>query len=91
MVKEKITTIKAVAMVLALTGLGFYSGALLDGSQGIIFGILSGLTAGISALLYKLLGGIDRGAILRVQYGVGAAFAVLLTWFSGEQIKPHID
>jgi drug/metabolite transporter (DMT)-like permease len=84
--RERVSKSKLVAIIFALAGLSFYAGALVAGSPGIIFGILAGVCAGVTNVLYKLLSGVDRSAVVRMQYGIGTVFTVLVTWFSGDQI-----
>lgn len=84
--KEKVTTPKIIALLFALAGLSLFSGALLAGSLGIIFGVAGGLCEGVSNVLRKWLTGVDRNAILRMQYGVGTVFVGLVTLFSGDRI-----
>lgn len=84
--KETVSKSKVVALVFALAGLSLYAGAVAAGSLGIIFGVLAGVSGGLSNLLSKQLVGIDRNAVLRVQYAVGALFTSLVTWISGDQV-----
>lgn len=77
--KEKLTRRKLIAISLSLLGLAFYSGAILDGNEGIIFGILGGMTAATTNLIAKQLAGVNRSAILRVQFGIGALLALIGT------------
>jgi len=70
--KEKLTTMKVVAVVLALIGLAMYSSALLSLSLGVVTAVVSGVFDGISNSLRKTLKGIDRHSILLYQYAFGA-------------------
>jgi drug/metabolite transporter (DMT)-like permease len=78
LLNERLTSRKFLAMGMSLTGLALYSDALLGGNAGIIFGLLAGITTAFCNLLAKKLKGVDRGAILRVQFGLGAILAVVL-------------
>ena len=77
--REKLTVRKVVAIVLALAGLTLYSHSILVGGAGIIFGILGGATTALCNLLAKKLKGVDLGAIMRMQFGLGAVFMIVLT------------
>lgn len=83
--KEKVSWQKAIAIVVALIGLSVYTNALLIGSLGIIFGILAGCCDGFSNVLRKRLRKVDRNAVVRLQYLVGAVFVSVLTFFAGEK------
>ena len=76
---EKLNRQKVIAIALALTGLAFYSDSLLGGSVGIILALLAGATVAFCNLLAKKLKGVDLGAIMRMQFGLGAIFMALLT------------
>ena len=79
LLKEKITPRKLIAIGLALVGLILYSDSLLVGSIGIVFGLLGGATTALCNVLAKKLKGVDLGAIMRMQFGLGAAFMIVLT------------
>lgn len=80
LLKEKLTIRKFIAIGLALAGLALYADSILVGSVGIIFGLLGGaFTAGCN-LLAKKLKGVDLGAIMRMQFGLGAVFMTALTF-----------
>ncbi|OGL23176.1 hypothetical protein A2791_05875 [Candidatus Saccharibacteria bacterium RIFCSPHIGHO2_01_FULL_46_30] len=77
--REKITLKKLLAILLAVIGLVLYSDSILVGSLGIIFGILGGATTALCNLLAKRLKGVDLGAIMRMQFGLGTLFMIGLT------------
>lgn len=77
--KEKITTKKLIAILLAVLGLILYSDSILVGSLGIIFGMLGGGLTAFCNLLAKKLKGVDLAAIMRLQFGLGAVFMMGLT------------
>jgi len=79
LLREKITTMKLSAICLAVLGLIFYSDSILVGSAGILFGMLGGGTTALCNLLAKRLKGVDLGAIMRLQFGLGAVFMIILT------------
>jgi drug/metabolite transporter (DMT)-like permease len=79
LLREKLTARKIVAIVLALVGLTLYSHSILVGSAGIIFGLLGGATTAACNLLAKKLKGVDLGAIMRMQFGIGTLFMIVLT------------
>ncbi len=79
LLNEKITGRKLVAIGLSLAGLALYAESLLGGSIGLIFGLLGGATTAMCNLLAKRLKGVDLGAILRMQFGLGAVFMIILT------------
>jgi len=79
LLREKFTARKVIAIVLAMTGLALYADSILVGSAGIIFGLLGGATTALCNLLAKKLKGVDLGAILRMQFGLGAVFMIALT------------
>ena len=79
LLKEKITSRKLIAIGLALVGLILYSDSILVGSVGIIFGLLGGATTALCNVLAKKLKGVDLGATMRMQFGLGAVFMAVLT------------
>ena len=79
LLKEKLTKRKLVAIGLSLVGLALYSDSLLSGSVGLILGLLGGATTAFCNLLAKQLKGVDLSAILRIQFGLGTVFMVILT------------
>lgn len=79
LLKEKLTLKKFIAIGFAVAGLAFYSDSILVGSAGIIFGLLGGATTALCNLLAKKLKGVDLGAIMRMQFGLGAIFMTVLT------------
>lgn len=79
LLKEKLTARKIAAIVLALAGLALYSDSIIVGSAGILFGLLGGATTALCNLLAKKLKGVDLNAILRMQFGVGTSFMIVLT------------
>jgi drug/metabolite transporter (DMT)-like permease len=79
LLREKLTARKIIAIVLALVGLTLYSHSILVGSAGIIFGLLGGATTAACNLLAKKLKGVDLGAIMRMQFGIGTLFMIVLT------------
>lgn len=86
---EKIPVSKAIALILALAGLSVYSGALLAGSLGLIYGVASGICDGVANVFRKQLIKVDRNAVLWLQYLIGTAFTVVVTLSSGQQILRH--
>jgi drug/metabolite transporter (DMT)-like permease len=87
LLKEKITNRKLLAIGLSLAGLALYSGALFSGNVGLIFGLLGGTTTAICNIFAKKLKGVDRNAILRMQFGLGTMLtAVLALLFSANDI-----
>ncbi len=76
--KEKLTTIKIIAIILSLVGLAMYSSALLTLSLGVVTAVLSGVLDGVSNSIRKTLSGIDRNSILLYQYAFGSVFALLV-------------
>ena len=79
LLREKITSRKIIAIGLALVGLILYSDSILVGSIGIVFGLLGGATTALCNVLAKKLKGVDLGATMRMQFGLGAVFMVVLT------------
>lgn len=79
LLNEKLNRKKIIAIGLALAGLAFYSDSLLSGSAGIVFGLLGGATTAFCNLLAKKLKGVNLNAILRIQFGIGAVFMIILT------------
>jgi drug/metabolite transporter (DMT)-like permease len=79
LLREKLTARKIIAIVLALVGLTLYSHSILVGSAGIIFGLLGGATTAACNLLAKKLKGVDLSAIMRMQFGIGTLFMIVLT------------
>ena len=85
LLSEKLSARKLIAIVLALVGLALYSHSILVGSVGIIFGLLAGATTAACNLLAKKLKGVDLSAIMRMQFGVGTLFMIVLTFL----FSPH--
>jgi len=85
LLREKLTSRKLIAIGLALAGLTLYADSILVGSAGIIFGLLGGATTALCNLLAKKLKGVDLGAIMRLQFGLGAVFMIVLTFL----FSPH--
>jgi len=79
LLRERITIRKLIAIALAVIGLVLYADSILVGSTGIIFGLLGGATTALCNLLAKKLKGVDLGAIIRLQFGLGAVFMIVLT------------
>lgn len=90
--KESASHRKIAAIVLCLIGLLFYSNAIFSGTTGIIFSILSGVVGGFSGLFSKQLRGVNRTAVLKLEFAICAVVATLVTLFSGEKIihNPNI-
>lgn len=87
LLNESLTKRKLIAIVLSLAGLALYADSLVSGSTGLIFGLLAGATVGVCNLLAKQLKGVDIGAILRMQFGIGTFFMiVLMLIFSSDDI-----
>lgn len=85
LLREKLSARKLIAIALALVGLALYSHSILVGSAGIIFGLLGGATTAACNLLAKKLKGVDLSAIMRMQFGIGALFMIMLTFL----FSPH--
>lgn len=83
---ESITRSKIVSLMLALTGLALYSGAIAGGNLGIIFSVFAGLCGGTINLISKKLTGVNRNGVLLVQYIACTIFAVAATALSGDAI-----
>jgi drug/metabolite transporter (DMT)-like permease len=79
LLREKLTIRKIIAIILGLAGLALYSHSIFAGSVGIIFGLLGGATTALCNLLAKRLKGVDTSAIMRMQFGLGAIFMIILT------------
>lgn len=88
--KEKFTTQKVFALVVALAGLFMYSNAIFALSTGIITGILSGVFDGLANALRKTLKGIDRAMVLQHQFLGGGLLAILVMLFMTEPIIKEI-
>jgi drug/metabolite transporter (DMT)-like permease len=91
LLKEKVGGQKILAIVLALGGLSFYSNDLIAINLGIIFGVLAGIFDGISNVFRRKLAGVNRNAVIRVQYAVGTIFTGLITLLSGDQILKDVN
>lgn len=79
LLNEKLNKRKIVAIGLAMVGLALYSGGLLSGNMGLVFGLLGGATTAFCNLLAKKLKGVKLSALLRMQFGLGAVFMIILT------------
>lgn len=86
---EKVSLAKIAAIILALAGLSVYAHALLAGSLGLLFGVGAGVCDGTSNVLRKRLSGVDRSAVLLVQYAIGTVFTIVVTLLSGQEILRH--
>jgi drug/metabolite transporter (DMT)-like permease len=86
LLKEKVSRVKILAILFALAGLSLYADALAAGSLGIIFAVIAGMIEGLANVIRKRLAGVDRNAILRIQYGIGAIFTSLVTLISRDEI-----
>lgn len=84
--KEKLNTIKVVAIALSLIGLAMYSSAIFSLSIGVIAAIGAGLVEGGANALRKLLKGYDRNTVLWYQFAVGSFVAAVVVLLSGETI-----
>jgi len=84
--KEKLTSIKIIAIALSLIGLAMYSSALISLSIGITTAVASGLLDGVANAIRKTLKGYDRNVVLWYQFLLGSAFALLVMLVSGETI-----
>lgn len=92
LLREKITAKKLIAIGLAVVGLILYSDSILVGSFGVIFGMLGGGTTALCNVLAKKLKGVDLGAIMRLQFGLGAIFMTVLTFiFSPNDILRTVN
>ncbi len=86
LLKEVVTSNKLLALAFAMSGIGLYSGAIEQGNLGIVFALLAGLFSGGVNVASKLLIGVDRNAVLVVQYTVATLCALILTFASGDEI-----
>jgi drug/metabolite transporter (DMT)-like permease len=86
LLKETVSKPKIIAIMFALAGLSMYSGSLIAGSLGIVFAVVAGLAEGISNVFRKKLAGVNRNAVIRLQYGVGTVFVGLVTLLSKDEI-----
>ena len=88
--KEKLTPIKIVAIVLSLAGLAMYSSAILSLSIGVITAVLAGLVEGGANALRKQLKGYDRNTVLWYQFLIGSLVALGVVLLSGETIIKEV-
>ena len=86
LLKEKLTSQKILAIVIALVGLAMYSNVILVLNVGIITGILSGFFDGVSNSIRKTLKGADRNNVLQWQFFASAFLASTVTLFASEPI-----
>jgi drug/metabolite transporter (DMT)-like permease len=84
--KEVVSRNKLSALILALTGLAVYSGAIAAGNLGITFSILAGVCGGSNSMFSKKLAGVDRSIVLIIQYTIASLFSGLLLLISGDQV-----
>jgi drug/metabolite transporter (DMT)-like permease len=89
--KEHVTMSKVAALVVALLGLGMYSGPLTALSLGVLAALVSGLLDGITNGLRKSLQGIDRNTVLMYQNACGALLALVVTLFVPEPAIRHLS
>lgn len=88
--KEKLTPIKCIAILLVLSGLAMYSSAIFSLSVGVIAAVCSGACDGIANGIRKSLMGQDRNTVLLYQFGVCSLLAViLLLIFPSHAITHH--
>lgn len=88
--KERLTPIKILAILVAFVGLYMYSNAILILSLGIVTGLISGVLDGAANALRKTLRGQNRNAVLSYQFAFSALFAALVLLFSGEAAVKEI-
>jgi drug/metabolite transporter (DMT)-like permease len=81
--KEKVTIVKLTAIAFSLVGLALYSHSLVAGNIGVLCSVLAGATGAFANLVNKKLVGVDRWAVLRVQYGLGAIVLLGITLVLG--------
>jgi drug/metabolite transporter (DMT)-like permease len=81
--KEKVTSIKLIAIAFSLVGLALYSHSLVAGNMGVLFSVLAGATGAFANLVNKKLAGVDRWTVLQVQYGLGAILLFVITLVLG--------
>jgi drug/metabolite transporter (DMT)-like permease len=86
---ESVSRPKLLAILLAFIGLGFYAHAIWTLTPGIVWGLLAGVFDSTSNMIRKQLSGIDRMAVLRLQYGVTTVFVLLVTVLSHETAVRH--
>ncbi len=82
---------KIIAILLALAGLSVYANALLAGSLGLLYGVAAGVCDGTANVFRKQLAGVERNAVLWLQYLIGTIFTVIVTMFSGQAIIRHVS
>lgn len=80
LLREKVTPIKVIAILVALSGLIMYTPGLLALHIGLAAGIAAGIADGISNLLRKQLRGIDRNVAVTYQYAVAGVLAIPMLW-----------
>lgn len=78
LLNEGVNKRKFIAIGLSLAGLALYGDSIFSGDAGLIFAILGGATTALCNLLAKKLKGVNLSAILRLQFGVGTIFMVIL-------------
>lgn len=86
LLKENVTIHKVLALAFAIAGLALYSGAIEQGSLGIIFSLIAGLFGGAMNVWSKLLTGVNRHAVIVTQYAVASLLVLLVTFLSGDEI-----
>lgn len=91
LLREKVTIAKIVAIIFALAGLSVYAQAILTLNRGILFAVVAGLCDGGSNVFRKKLGGVDRVAVNRLQYGAGTIITAGVSLISGEQILRKVS
>lgn len=88
--KEKLNTVKIVALVLTFLGLYMYANAFLVMSIGIITGLVAGLFDGISNAIRKTLKGVNRNSILMYQFLFSSLLATLVLVVSGDVLIKEV-
>lgn len=87
LLKEKITWIKWLSIILVFVGLGIFAdpSGNLEISTGLILGFLAGIFEGITNYGRKDLKSIPRNTLLTYQYFTGAIIALALAFATGEE------
>jgi len=89
--KEKLSSIKFLAVALALCGLFAYSQSLGILSLGLLTALSSGIFEGISNALRKALSKIDRITVMAYQFGIGSLLLLITTIASSEHAIKEIS
>jgi drug/metabolite transporter (DMT)-like permease len=89
--KESVTKNKVLAIIAVFIGIAMYGNALAGLSLGILAALGSGLCDGVQNSIRRTLKGVDRNLVLLYSFASGAVVALVISFFSGEQMIKFVS